>query len=223
LIALKPKTRIIVVDDHQLVLDGLASIVKEIEEIDLLATASNGKEGLKLVEVLKPDLILTDIDMPIMNGIEFTTILKRDFPEIKVIVLTMHSEPSLTKKLMELGADGYLLKNADCKELVEGVLKVASGKSYFSAAVTQSLLNDGKVVTSSFASETETVILSRLTSREIEILKAIAEGYSNKEIGDKLFISHRTVDTHRTNLMKKLEVHNIAGLIKFAIKSGLVS
>jgi len=220
---LKPKTRIIVVDDHQLVLDGLASIVKEIEEIDLLATASNGKEGLKLVEVLKPDLILTDIDMPIMNGIEFTTILKRDFPEIKVIVLTMHSEPSLTKKLMELGADGYLLKNADCKELVEGVLKVASGKSYFSAAVTQSLLNDGKVVTSSFASETETVILSRLTSREIEILKAIAEGYSNKEIGDKLFISHRTVDTHRTNLMKKLEVHNIAGLIKFAIKSGLVS
>lgn len=220
---MKPKTRIIVVDDHQLVLDGLASIVKEIEEIDLLATASNGKEGLKLVEVLKPDLILTDIDMPIMNGIEFTTILKRDFPEIKVIVLTMHSEPSLTKKLMELGADGYLLKNADCKELVEGVLKVASGKSYFSAAVTQSLLNDGKVVTSSFASETETVILSRLTSREIEILKAIAEGYSNKEIGDKLFISHRTVDTHRTNLMKKLEVHNIAGLIKFAIKSGLVS
>ena len=104
------KTRIIVVDDHQLVLDGLASIVKEIEEIDLLATASNGKEGLKLVEVLKPDLVLTDIDMPIMNGIEFTTQLKRDYPTIKVIVLTMHSEPSLTKKLMELGADGYLLK-----------------------------------------------------------------------------------------------------------------
>ena len=217
------KTRIIVVDDHQLVLDGLASIVKEIEEIDLLATASNGKEGLKLVEVLKPDLVLTDIDMPIMNGIEFTTQLKRDYPTIKVIVLTMHSEPSLTKKLMELGADGYLLKNADCNELVEGVLKVSSGKSYFSAAVTQSLLNEGKSGSSLFASESETVILSRLTSREVEILKAIAEGYSNKEIGDKLFISHRTVDTHRTNLMKKLEVHNIAGLIKFAIKSGLVN
>jgi two-component system response regulator NreC len=197
--------------------------VKEIDEIDLLATASNGKEGLKLVEALKPDLVLTDIDMPIMNGIEFTTVLKRDFPSIKVIVLTMHSEPSLTKKLMELGADGYLLKNADCKELVEGVLRVASGKSYFSTAVTKSLLNEGKASTSSFVTETDTVILSRLTSREIEILKSIAEGYSNKEIGDKLFISHRTVDTHRTNLMKKLEVHNIAGLIKFAIKSGLVS
>lgn len=211
------KTRLIIIDDHQLVLDGLAAIVKELDQVELIGTASNGKEGLLLIDALKPDVVLSDIDMPIMNGIQLAENLKKQHPHIKLMILTMHNEPSLIHKLMELGANGYLLKNADRSELIEGILKMTRGEPFFPAS------NLAKSSHMPFAQESETVILSRLTTREIEILRVIAEGYSNKEIGDKLFISHRTVDTHRTNLMKKLEVHNIAGLVKFAIKNGLVS
>ncbi len=214
------KTRLLIIDDHQLVLDGLAAIVKNIDSIELIGTASNGKEGLVLIDALKPDVVLSDIDMPIMNGIQLTETVKKQYPTIKLMILTMHSETSLIHKLMELGADGYLLKNADQRELVEGILKMTKGEKFFPA------MDHGAIVKTSslpFSKASETVILSRLTTREIEILRVIAEGFSNKEIGDQLFISHRTVDTHRTNLMKKLEVHNIAGLVKFAIQNGLVS
>jgi DNA-binding NarL/FixJ family response regulator len=210
----------LIIDDHQLVLDGLAAIVKNIETIDLVGTASNGKEGLTLIDALKPNVVLSDIDMPTMNGIQLTEIVKKQYPAIKLMILTMHSEKSLIHKLIELGADGYLLKNADQSELVEGILKMTNGQKYFP------LMDTGPIAKTSalpFTKESETVILSRLTAREVEVLRVIAEGFSNKEIGDQLFISHRTVDTHRTNLMKKLEVHNIAGLVKFAIKNGLVS
>lgn len=214
---------ILVVDDHQLVLDGLVSIINELDDFEIIATAGNGKEGLRLAEMFRPSIILMDIDMPVMNGLEATRIIKRELSSSKVIILTMHNEVSLIKKVMEIGADGYLLKNADREEFYNALCSVNKGKSYFSAEVTERLLNPEISKGVNFGGEEDTVQLSKLTEREIDILKQIAEGLSNKEIGDKLFISHRTVDTHRTNLMKKLDVHNIAGLIKFAIKNGLVS
>lgn len=217
------KHSIIIVDDHQLVLDGLVSIVKEMDDFEIIASARNGKEGVQLVESLNPNLVLMDIDMPIMNGLEATRQIKSKNAEAKVIILTMHNEASLIKKVMDIGADGYLLKNSDRNEFQSALNSVVKGKSYFSAEVTESLLNPTKQANSNFVIDTDTVQLSTLTEREIDVLKQIAEGLSNKEIGDKLFISHRTVDTHRTNLMRKLDVHNIAGLIKFAIKNGLIN
>lgn len=214
---------LLIVDDHQLVLDGLVAIVNDIDGFEIKGSARNGKEGIRIAEALNPDIILMDIDMPIMNGLEATRRIKSTNPSAKIIILTMHNEASLIKKVMEIGADGYLLKNADQEEFYNALCSVAKGKSHFSAEVTEALLNPSKKFTTSFEVDSDTVQLSKLTEREVDILKLIAEGLSNKEIGDKLFISHRTVDTHRTNLMKKLEVHNIAGLIKFAIKNGMIS
>lgn len=210
-------TRIAIADDHQIVLDGLKALIREYADFELIADANNGQEMVKLVNTLKLDLVLMDIDMPIMNGIQATQEIKKTHPDIKILILSMHNEKGVIQKVMEAGADGYILKNSDHKELLDAVRKVASGQKYFSSDVTMTLLNP-----SNGQSSEDNKVLSELTEREIEILKLIAEGFSNKEIGDKLFISHRTVDTHRTNLMKKLDVHNIAGIIKFAIKNKLV-
>ena len=206
---------IAIADDHQLVIDGLKSLLEKDPNLIFKAHALNGVEALNLARNLKVDLFLMDIDMPEMDGIEATQALKKEFPAIKVIILTMHDEKAIIKRLMEIGADGYLLKNCGQDELLLAIQNVFSGKKHFSSEVTMSLLQPDEP-------EQQAENLADLTEREIEILKLIAEGLSNKEIGEELFISHRTVDTHRTNLMKKLEVHNIAGLIRFAIKSGLV-
>ncbi len=214
---------ILVVDDHQLVLDGLVSIVKEMKDFEIIASGRNGKEGFQLAETMNPDIILMDIDMPIMNGLEATRQIKTKLEHPKVIILTMQNEASLIKKVMDIGADGYLLKNSDREEFHNALCSVSKGKSYFSAEVTHRLLNPNESLQSNFKTDEDAIQLSKLTEREIDVLRLIAEGLSNKEIGDRLFISHRTVDTHRTNLMKKLEVHNIAGLIKFAIKNGLIN
>lgn len=215
-------TTVLIVDDHQLVLDGLAALVNDLNDFELIGTANNGKEALKLTKALQPDIVLMDIDMPVMNGLEATARIKEDFKDTAVIILTMHNERSLIKKVMDLGADGYLLKNSDREDLSEALMKVASGKNFFSSDVALALLNEDGKSSSKFSSHSDALELSRLTEREIEILKLIADGSSNKEIADALFISHRTVDTHRTNLMKKLDIHNVAGLIKFAINNGLI-
>lgn len=214
--------KILIVDDHQLVLDGLISIIKELNGFEIIGSARDGKEGVRLCKTMEPDLILMDIDMPIMNGLEASRQIKSEMPDKKIIILTMHNEASLIKKVMDIGADGYLLKNADREEFSLALKSVSENKSYFSAEVTKALLNT-TTKQSAFAASSDAVQLSSLTNRELDVLKLIAEGLSNKEIGDQLFISHRTVDTHRTHLMRKLEVHNIAGLIKFAIKNGLIN
>ena len=158
--------------------------------------------------------------MPVLNGIEATKKIKAKFPETKVIILSMYKESGLIKSIVDIGADGYLIKNSDKNELMEAITRVASGQQYFSSDVTMSLLKKAPHKTSQFKPDYR---VSELTEREIEIMILIAEGLSNKEIGEKLFISHRTVDSHRTNLMKKVGVNNIAGLIRFAIKTGFVS
>jgi two-component system response regulator NreC len=212
-------TSILIVDDHQLVLDGLAALIEHLPAYDLLSTAKNGQEAIKLVEVLRPQLVLMDIDMPVMNGLEALSRIKKEFADTKVIMLTMHGEPALVKKVIELGAEGYVLKNADKEEFEEALEKVSANKSFFSPELTRQLAGGKRQEYND--SHQDTLLLAELTARELEILKLIAEGFSNKEIGEQLFISHRTVDTHRTNLMKKLDVHNIAGLVRFAMNNGL--
>ncbi|HWS00997.1 MAG TPA: response regulator transcription factor, partial [Prolixibacteraceae bacterium] len=177
----------------------------------------NGKEALQLLPVVEPDLVLMDIDMPVMNGINALKEIKKTNPAIRVIILSMHAEAGMIKSLVDLGADGYLLKSCSQDELLRAIRSVALGQSYFSHGVTLSLLGAKGNGFQAVSQQAEI-----LSDRETEVLQLIAEGFSNKEIGAKLFISHRTVDTHRTNLMKKLNVNNIAGLISYAIKRGLV-
>lgn len=206
------KINVLLTDDHQLIIDGLKSLLKDQEDINVSAEANNGREALRILSFLPVNVVLMDIDMPVMNGIETLKEVKKQYPDVKVIILSMHSEAGMIKSLIDLGANGYLLKSCTQDEVVSAIRKVAASQSYFSTDVTMALLKPAN-------QEQKTEIL---TERETEILKMIAAGFSNKEIGDKLFISHRTVDTHRTNLMKKLSVSNIAGLISYAIKNGIV-
>lgn len=208
--------KILLVDDHQIITDGLRSLVNSVEGMQVIGDANNGKEAIELLKVLDVDVVLMDIDMPVMNGLDATKAIKARAGKTKVIILSMHCESGMVKELIGIGADGYILKNASKEELIQAIQKVAAGEQYFATDVTLSLLNNKK-------NQIDSKLDVDLTKRELEILKLIADGFSNKEIGEKLFISHRTVDTHRTNLMKKLEVNNIAGLISFAIKKGIVS
>lgn len=211
------KIKILIADDHQLVLDGLKAIINSDPDLELIGDANNGKEALRFLEFLKVDVVLLDIDMPVMNGIEATRMIKKDYPDKKVLILTMHNEPSMIKELLAMGTDGYILKNSDRDEMITAVKTVAKGQQYLSGEVVQTMNNK-----SAITGEQNVGIIQDLTNREIEIIQLVSQGMSNKEIGEELGISHRTVDTHRTNLMKKIEVHNIAGLIRFAMEHGLV-
>jgi two-component system response regulator NreC len=211
------RTKVLLVDDHQIIIDGMKSLLQNSDEIKVAGEANNGREALRVMEILEPDVVLMDIDMPVMNGIDTLKEIGKRFPGVKVIILSMHNEAGMIKSLMNIGAQGYLLKSCTQDELIGAIRKVAGGQPFFSPEVTLSLLKPDADNHTGFDQQIEL-----LTDRETEILKLIAEGFSNKEIGSKLFISHRTVDTHRTNLMKKLNVSNIAGLISYAIKNGIV-
>ena len=209
--------KIILADDHQLVLDGMRSMLQSVAGFSIVAEARNGLEVLEAARTNGFDIILMDIEMPQLNGIEATRMLLEEQPDAKVLALTMFNEKGIIVKVMEAGAKGYVLKNANFNELVEAIHKVASGQNFISSDVIATLMEKDSVRVESSKTEIDA---GSLTKREIEILKLIAQGLSNKEIGEKLFISHRTVDTHRTHLLNKLEVKNIAGLIRFAMKNG---
>jgi DNA-binding NarL/FixJ family response regulator len=211
------RIKVLLVDDHQIIIDGLKSLLKDSGEIVVSGEANNGREALRILDLLEFDVILMDIDMPVMNGIDTLKEIRKQGLAVKVIILSMHNEAGMIKSLINIGANGYLLKSSSQDEVINAIRKVAGGNSYFSAEVTLSLLNKTQNSLKDLNPQIEL-----LTDRETEIVQLIAEGFSNKEIGNKLFISHRTVDTHRTNIMKKLNVSNIAGLISYAIKNGIV-
>lgn len=212
--------RILLVDDHQLIIDGLRGFIETNPNYIVVGEANNGNEAIRLAEVLKPDVILMDIEMPEISGIQACQEIKRLHPHMKVVIVSMHNEKQLIKKLIEQGADGYLLKNSSKDDVMTAIEKVLNNHSYFSEEVTLSLLdkNNKEQTNSNTFSK-----LGDLTEREIEILKLLSQGMTNKEVGDALNISHRTVDTHRTNLMKKLDVTNVAGLIRFAFQNGIIN
>ena len=208
------KIKVLLVDDHQIILDGVKSLLEGTPDIDVVALANNGHEALNTLDILSIDIVLMDIDMPNLNGIDATKQISAKFKDVKVIMLTMHNESSMINNLIDIGASGYLLKNSSKEELLDAIYKVFKGEKYFSTEVTMSLLNKNQSKSSSSKVD--------FTKRELDVIKLLVDGHTNKEVGDKLFISHRTVDTHRTNIMKKVGVNNVAGLISFAIKNGLV-
>lgn len=203
---------IIIADDHSIIRDGLRAMLEKDDFCKIVGEASNGEELLELLKSTACDVVCTDISMPVMNGVEVTAQITKHFPKTKVMCLSMHEEATFIKQMMEAGAVGYVFKDSSKEELKEAIKAVHSGKKYFNQKLFDILLNmesGGKEV-------------GILSSREKEILKLIAEEYTNPEIAEKLFLSVRTVDTHRQNLIQKLDVKNTAGLVKYAIKSGLI-
>ncbi len=212
-------TSIVLVDDHQVVVDGLEAFLNP--HFSILGKARNGKDAIQMVKILKPDVLLMDIDMPVMNGMVAAKEIRSSMPEVKIIILSLHYEKSIIRHLIQIGVMGYLIKSSSKEEVVNAIETVASGSPYFSSDVTVAL-STPDVPTDTRLAPQNAKLLSQLTAREIEILKAVGEGLSSKEIAKALHISDRTVDTHRNNIMKKLEVNKVVGLIKFAIKCGLV-
>lgn len=208
------EVKVLVVDDHRIVLDGLCAMLEGAHGFRCIGTMENGQQALDRLKLTRADVVLMDIDMPVMDGIEATTRIKRTMPDVKVISLTHHNERAMVQRLMDCGSDGYLLKNIDRDGLLNAIRKVMNGQKFFSEDVTRKLA-EREVVTAASGAPAE------LTERETEILRLICEGLSSKQIGEKLFISPRTVDTHRTNLMNKLDIHNVAGLIRFAFQNGI--
>ncbi len=208
--------RIVLCDDHRIVTDGLQQLLSGVADLECVGTARNGHEALYLLEHIQADVLLTDLDMPEMDGAVLTERVKQAGDGPKVIVLSMHEEAAVVKRLMDLGADGYLVKSAGKDEVLLAIRNVFNGARHFSSDLMAALLDQRT------AAAQEGELLRDLSEREIEVLAALAEGLGNKEIGERLFISPRTVDTHRTNLMKKLGVHHVAGLVRIAIKAGLV-
>ncbi len=207
---------ILIVDDHQMFIDGLKSLLRKQDTFIVAAEALNGKEALAIIENIKIDIILCDISMPEMNGIELTKIVKEKFPEIKIIILSMHNDSSVISDIMMAEAEGYILKNTGKKELFDALTKVANSGTYYSDGVLsvmrQTIKVDKKVVEE----------IKLLSEREIEILKLIVEELSSEQIAEKLFISKRTIDTHRINILTKTNCKTIVGLIKFAIRNKLI-
>lgn len=207
------KIKILIVDDHQLIIDGIKANLVNVPDFSIVGNAYNGREAIAILNSEKADVILMDIDMPILDGMGATQQIMQADPTAKIIVLTMHTERGLVKKMISMGASGYILKNTGSEELSLAIRKVYSGLKYFSSEITTNFLEKKKP-----QSNADPKI--RLTSREEEILVRISQGLSNKEIGDKLSISHRTVDKHRTNIMSKLNITNVANLVRYAVLNG---
>lgn len=212
--------KILIAEDHQLVSEGFRLLLKDISDLEIAGVVENGKEAIAFTKKNPVDVILMDIEMPVLDGLEATKSIKKIFPDVNILVLTMHNEASLVNKMRNAGANGYTLKNVYKEELIMAIRHIHHGKEYFS----EDLLSKRKSPSSNKQTAFDNIKhLNSLTPREIQILQLIGEGNSNKKIGEILSISYRTVDTHRTNLMKKLNIDNVAGLIRFAYEHELIS
>ncbi|NMF84440.1 response regulator transcription factor [Nodosilinea sp. P-1105] len=209
--------KLILVDNHTLVRAGFRSLVEDLADIEVIGEADNGRTALHLVETLKPHLVLMDIAMPAMNGLEATARIVHDFPQVRVLIVSMHANEEYVYQALRSGALGYLLKDSGIEELELAIRALARGETYLSPAVSKYVVTD---YVRRLGEEGNP--LDQITPRQREILQLIAEGKSTKEIAELLYISTKTVETHRTQLMDRLDIHDIAGLVRYAIRVGLV-
>ena len=204
--------KIVLVDDHQIVLDGLKSLLDADNTFEVLAAVSSGEQALIALAKNQPHILLSDFSLPGINGLELATIVKEKYPSIKRVLLSMHDEAHLIRQIMKTGVDGYLLKSIQQVELKQALRQIYSGLPYVSPEITKMILTD-------LSAEKKDELL---TERELEILKLIVKEYSNKAIAEKLFISERTVETHRKNIFRKTNTGSLVGLVKFAFGHNLV-
>jgi len=211
--------RLLIVDDHPIMLRGLTMCFSQQPRFKIVGEACDGRDALCKTRDLKPEIVLMDIDMPQMNGLAVTDLLRREMPEVKVLILSMYANTDYVMRIIQCGARGFVIKEAPTDELMQAIETVHSGGSHFSPDVARVALNH--VVRGNKGEHAAPIM--RLTPRESEVLLHIADGLSNKEIACALQIGARTVETHRERIMRKLDIHSIAGLTRFAISQGLVS
>jgi len=210
---------VILADDHIIFREGICSLLNRQSDVNVIAAAVNGREAVKLTRELKPKIVLMDITMPILNGVEATRQIVHEFPQTKVIALSMHSSKNFIVDMLKAGASGYLLKNCGFEELYHAIKAVASGLRYLSPAVAD-IVMEGY---SGFIFDNELTAFTALTTRQREVLQLLAEGKNTKQIAAKLHVSVKTVETHRQHIMEKLAIKNVAELTKYAIREGLTS
>ena len=211
---------VLLAEDHQIVREGFRSLLKHEDDIEVVGEAETGRQAVQLTRKLRPAVVVMDIAMPLLNGLEATRQIRKDFPETRVLILSAHSDDAYVEQVMELGAAGFLLKQTSSHDLSAAIREVQKGKTFFSQSISkrvrdrsrQSVDREGQVKQRS----------NRLSSREMEVLQLIAEGKPNKQVAAELGVSFKTVDKHRQNLMSKLNIHDIAGLTRYAIAEGII-
>lgn len=206
------KIKIVLIDDHQMLIDGIKSLLSGAKNFEVIAEFTSAKKLLEQINELNPYIVITDINMPEMNGIELTLELKKNYPSIKILALSMHGDKAMISKMIDAGVSGYILKNTGKTELLEALTQISSGNFFYGREVANELIrakqNDSNEV--------------NLTPREIEIIKLIAKEKSNLQIANELSISERTVETHRKNIFRKTNTKSVIGLVKFAMEKGVV-
>jgi len=214
------KKRVIIAEDHTILREGLRALLSSSPDFEIVGEAEDGRAAIKCVETTRPDLILMDLSMPRMSGLDALREIKRQFPHIKIVALTVHKTEEYVLATLQAGADGYILKDTTHAELLMALQTVLRGKRFLSPGISETVIDGylkGKKTGAPLSA------WDTLTHREREILKLIAEGYKNKEIADYLCISVKTVETHRSNLMRKLDLHNVSALTAYALDKGLVT
>ncbi|MCP8689809.1 response regulator transcription factor [Marinobacterium sedimentorum] len=214
--------RVLLADDHPLVLEGISSRLGTEAHLEVVGLAHNGQEALELAAQLRPDVVMMDVSMPVMNGLEATQIFQQRFPSVRVLILSMHDNREYILQLIRAGASGYILKDVSSDELIKAIETVHQGGTYFSASASQSLFSLDEASAAPMTPSTPDPDSQPLTPREETVLRLLAEGGSNKDIARTLDISVRTVETHRQNIKTKLNIQTAAGLTRFAIEQGLV-
>jgi two-component system, NarL family, nitrate/nitrite response regulator NarL len=215
----KKKIRLLLADDHPVVRKGIRSWLSGVENLEVLDEAVNGEEAVAKVKQHLPDLVLMDVDMPKLNGLEATKQIRKEFPNTRVLILSMHTNKAVVLQIIQSGAQGYVLKDAPPADLLRAIESVDNGEPFFSPDINQIVLNQYLAETGAETAPTA----AQLTNRERQVLAMIAEGQSNKEMAGKLGVGVRTVETHRERMMAKLNIHSVAGLTKFAIANGIVN
>ncbi|KRB56644.1 response regulator transcription factor [Flavobacterium sp. Root186] len=210
------KINLLIADDHTMFLQGIMSLLEQEPNITIVDTAINGIEALEIIKKGNIDFIILDISMPEMDGIELSKILKKEHPNVRILIVSTHSNVMIISRLIRIGVNGYLLKNAEKSELLKAINTIASGENYFAEELEEKHLSNSSKI------EKQVSNLTELSSREKEILVLIAHEYNTAEIAEKTFISLNTVNTHRRNLLSKLNAKNTAGLVKYAVENGLV-
>jgi DNA-binding NarL/FixJ family response regulator len=214
-----PKLRLLLGDDHTLVRHGLRKILEERPDWEVVAEVGNGRDAIRKVAALKPDVAIIDIGMPLLNGIDATRQIVRRVPETRVLMLSMHSEEAYVTRALQAGVTGYMLKDSASSDLLKGIESVAAGHAFFSPAITRLMLDD-------YVRRANTGLMDRydtLSAREREIFRLIAEARTTKEVAELLDISAATVETHRARILQKLDIHNTAELVLYAVRRGVIS
>lgn len=212
------KTKILLADDHAIITDGVKSIISKVNNYEVVGTAFTGREAIDKAKELNPDIIIMDIGMAELNGITATKLIKNSMPDIKIIILSVHSRKNIIFEAFKAGASGYILKSDASQDILTALKSISEGRNFISPAITEHLV-DFVMHPESFRNDPNA---SPLSAREIEVVQLVAEGNSAQEIADKLNISKRTVESHRANIMKKTGCRSIADLIKYAIKEGII-